>query len=189
MVPALIILAMAWTIGGIIKYSPADGGLGLSSYLSELVVNGGFPLAVVPMLVFALSALIAFSIGSSWGTFAIMIPIVKPIIVGLSQALAVDPTHMINSCLFSISAVLGGAVFGDHASPISDTTILSSTGAGCPHLEHVSTQLPYALTVAGCSFMGYLIGGLFHMNVMVTWLVSLICFVVAMIVLPRRANK
>jgi len=189
MVPALIILAMAWTIGGIIKYSPEDGGLGLSSYLSELVVNGGFPLAVVPMLVFALSALIAFSIGSSWGTFAIMIPIVMPIIVGLSQALAVDPTHMINSCLFAISAVLGGAVFGDHASPISDTTILSSTGAGCPHLEHVSTQLPYAMTVAGCSFMGYLIGGLFHMNVMVTWLVALICFVTAMIVLPRRANK
>lgn len=186
MVPALIILTMAWTIGGIIKYAPEDGGLGLASYLSELVVNGGFPLALVPVIVFALSALIAFSTGTSWGTFAIMIPIVMPIIVGLSNAMAVDATHMLNSCLFAISAVLGGAVFGDHASPISDTTILSSTGAGCPHLEHVSTQLPYAFTVASCALVGYLVGGLFQMNIMVSWVVSLACFIVAMIILPKK---
>ncbi len=186
MMPALIILTMAWTIGGIIKYSPAEGGLGLASYLSEIVVNGGFPLWGVPMVVFALSALIAFSTGTSWGTFAIMIPIVMPIIIGLSTASAVDATHMINSCLFSISAVLGGAVFGDHASPISDTTILSSTGAGCPHLEHVRTQLPYAITVASCSFIGYLVGGIFEMNILITWLVSLVCFVSALIILPKK---
>ncbi|MBK5201803.1 MAG: Na+/H+ antiporter NhaC family protein [Spirochaetaceae bacterium] len=186
MMPALIILTMAWTIGGIIKYSPSEGGLGLASYLSGVVVNGGFPLWCVPMIVFALSALIAFSTGTSWGTFAIMIPIVMPIIIVLSQATAIDPTHMINSCLFTISAVLGGAVFGDHASPISDTTILSSTGAGCPHLEHVSTQLPYAITVASCSFMGYLVGGIFNMNILISWIVSLICFVSALIILPKK---
>jgi Na+/H+ antiporter NhaC len=186
MVPALIILTMAWTIGGIIKYAPEDGGLGLASYLSDLVVNGGFPLALVPVIVFALSALIAFSTGTSWGTFAIMIPIVMPIIVGLSSAMAVDATHMLNSCLFAISAVLGGAVFGDHASPISDTTILSSTGAGCPHLEHVSTQLPYAFTVASCALVGYLVGGLCQMNIMISWIVSLVCFIVAMIILPKK---
>lgn len=189
MVPALIILTMAWTIGGIIKYAPEDGGLGLASYLSEVVVGGGFPLWLVPMIVFALSALIAFATGTSWGTFAIMIPIVMPIIVGLSQALAIDQMHMINSCVFAVSAVLGGAVFGDHASPISDTTILSSTGAGCPHLEHVRTQLPYAITVASCAFVGYLVGGIFQMNILISWIVTLACFSLAMIILPKKLNK
>lgn len=185
MVPALIILTMAWTIGGIIKYSPEDGGLGLASYLSEAVVGGGFPLWLVPMIVFALSALISFATGTSWGTFAIMIPIVMPIVVGLGQANALNQAHLINSCLFSVSAVLGGAVFGDHASPISDTTILSSTGASCPHLEHVRTQLPYALTVASCVFIGYFVGGIMNMNIVATWITSLICFILAMVFLPK----
>lgn len=189
MVPALIILTMAWTIGAIIKYSPEDGGLGLASYLSDVVVGGGFPIWLVPMIVFALSALISFATGTSWGTFAIMIPIVMPIIVGLSQAKGLDATHVINGCLFSVSAVLGGAVFGDHASPISDTTILSSTGASCPHLEHVRTQLPYALTVASCSFIGYLVGGLFGMSILITWLASLISFIIAIIFLPKMLNS
>ncbi len=189
MVPALIILTMAWTIGAIIKYSPEDGGLGLASYLSEVVVGGGFPIWLVPVIVFALSALISFATGTSWGTFAIMIPIVMPIIVGLSQAKGLDATHMINGCLFSVSAVLGGAVFGDHASPISDTTILSSTGASCPHLEHVRTQLPYALTVASCSFIGYLVGGILGMSILVTWLASLISFIIAIIFLPKMLNS
>lgn len=189
MVPALVILTMAWTIGGIIKYSPADGGLGLASYLSDVVVGGGFPLMLVPMIVFALSALISFATGTSWGTFAIMIPIVFPIVVGLSGANSLDQATTINACLFAVSAVLGGAVFGDHASPISDTTILSSTGASCPHLEHVRTQLPYALTVAGCVFVGYLIGGLFNMSILVTWIAALASFVLCMTFLPRVLNK
>lgn len=189
MVPALIILTMAWTIGAIIKYSPEDGGLGLASYLSDVVVGGGFPIWLVPMIVFALSALISFATGTSWGTFAIMIPIVMPIIVGLSQSKGLDASQMINGCLFSVSAVLGGAVFGDHASPISDTTILSSTGASCPHLEHVRTQLPYALTVASCSFIGYLIGGILGMSILVTWLASLLSFVLAIIFLPKMLNS
>ena len=189
MVPALVILTMAWTIGGIIKYSPSDGGLGLASYLSDVVVGGGFPLMLVPMIVFALSALISFATGTSWGTFAIMIPIVFPIVVGLAGANSLDQVTTINACLFAVSAVLGGAVFGDHASPISDTTILSSTGASCPHLEHVRTQLPYALTVAACVFVGYLIGGLFSMSILVTWVAALACFILCMTFLPRVLNK
>ncbi|MGD1818408.1 MAG: Na+/H+ antiporter NhaC family protein [Pleomorphochaeta sp.] len=185
MVPALIILTMAWTIGGIIKYSPAEGGLGLAAYLSDTVVGGGFPLWLVPMIVFALSALISFATGTSWGTFAIMIPIVMPILVGLGQAKGLDSTHLLNACLFGVGAVLGGAVFGDHASPISDTTILSSTGASCPHLEHVRTQLPYAITVATCVFVGYVFGGLFNMSIVVAWICSLICFTLAIIFLPK----
>ena len=184
MVPALVILVMAWSIGTIIKSSPADGGLGLASFLSEVVVGGGFPLALVPAIVFILSALIAFATGTSWGTFAIMIPIVMPIAVGLSASKGLGSAEALNATLICVSAVLGGAVFGDHASPISDTTILSSTGAGCPHLEHVATQLPYALTVAVCAFIGFIVGG-FTLSAVAAWITSLICFVLAIVFLPK----
>lgn len=188
MVPALIILTMAWTIGTVIKSSPEDGGLGLASYLSEVVVGGGFPISLVPVIAFALSALISFSTGTSWGTFAIMIPIVMPIAVGLGQANGLAEGGLLNAAMISVSAVLGGSVFGDHASPISDTTILSSTGAGCPHLEHVATQMPYAITAALCALVGFIFGGLF-LNVFVAWIFTLACFTVAMIVLPRLYTK
>ncbi len=188
MVPALLILTMAWTIGTIIKSSPADGGLGLAYFLSETVVAGGFPLALVPMIVFALSALIAFSTGTSWGTFAIMIPITMPIVAGLANAKGLPIEGMANAMFISVSAVLGGSVFGDHASPISDTTILSSTGASCPHLEHVATQMPYAIFVAVCSLGGFLVGGIF-LNALIAWIVALALFVVGMIFLPRIYQK
>jgi len=188
MVPALIILTMAWTIGSVIKSSPEDGGLGLASFLSEVVVGGGFPIALIPIIAFALSALISFSTGTSWGTFAIMIPIVMPIAVGLAQAKGLEGSALLNAALISVSAVLGGSVFGDHASPISDTTILSSTGAGCPHLEHVATQMPYAITVAVCALVGFIFGGIF-LNVLVAWIATLAAFAVAMVVLPRLYAK
>lgn len=184
MVPALMILTMAWTIGSIIKSSPEDGGLGLAAFLSEAVVAGGFPLTLVPMIVFALSALIAFSTGTSWGTFAIMIPITMPIIAGLAKAKGMPIEGMANAMFLGVSAVLGGSVFGDHSSPISDTTILSSTGASCPHLEHVGTQMPYALFVAICSIVGFLLGGLF-MNAVVAWMGAVALFILGMIFLPR----
>ena len=188
MVPALVILVMAWSIGTIIKSSPEDGGLGLAAFLSEVVVGGGFPLALVPAIVFILSALIAFATGTSWGTFAIMIPIVMPIAVGLAASKGLGDAASLNATLICVSAVLGVAVFGDHASPISDTTILSSTGAGCPHLEHVATQLPYAMTVAACSFIGFLVGG-FTLSAVAAWITALICFSLAMIFLPRILKK
>ena len=181
MLPACFILAMAWTIGGIIKSSPSDGGLGLSSYLSHVFISNRFPISILPILVFLISALIGFATGTSWGTFSIMIPITMPIVVGLANGSA----HFTNSVLFSIAAIFSGAVFGDHASPISDSTILSSTGAGCPHLEHVATQLPYATLVAICAALGYLVGGLCKANALVAWLVAAFSFVVAVSILPR----
>ncbi|HNZ94640.1 MAG TPA: Na+/H+ antiporter NhaC family protein, partial [Sphaerochaeta sp.] len=184
MVPALIILTMAWTIGTVITSSPEDGGLGLASYLSDVVVGGGFPIALVPMIAFVLSALIAFSTGTSWGTFAIMIPIVMPIAVGLAQAKGLDGSALLNAAMISVSAVLGGSVFGDHASPISDTTILSSTGAGCPHLEHVATQMPYALTIAVITAIAFIVGGIF-LSVLVAWIVALLLFAGAMYLMPK----
>ena len=184
MVPALIILTMAWSIGTVIRSTPADGGLGLGRYLSELVVNSSFPLWILPSIVFALSAVIAFATGTSWGTFGIMIPIIMPIAVGLAENAGLAQNAALNAVFICISAVLGGAVFGDHASPISDTTILSSTGAACPHLEHVATQMPYALFVAGCSLAGFIIGGIF-MNILSAWIAVLVVFIGGIILLPK----
>ena len=160
MVPALMILTMAWSIGSLIKGSPSDGGLGLSSFLSEAVVNGGFPLWLLPVVVFLISCLISFSTGTSWGTFAIMIPIIMPIAVALGKSSGYAGPDLLNATLVPIGAVLGGAIFGDHSSPISDTTILSSTGASCPHLEHVATQVPYAVFIAAVALIGHIVAGL-----------------------------
>lgn len=184
MVPALIILTMAWSIGAVIRSSPADGGLGLGRYLSELVVSSSFPLWILPAIVFALSAVIAFATGTSWGTFGIMIPIIMPIAVGLTENAGLAQNTAFNAVFICISAVLGGAVFGDHASPISDTTILSSTGAACPHLEHVATQMPYALFVATCSLAGFITGGIF-MNILSAWIAVLVVFTGGIIILPK----
>lgn len=184
MVPALIILTMAWSIGTIIKSSPADGGLGLGKYLSEIVISGGFPLFFIPAIVFILSAIIAFATGTSWGTFGIMIPIVMPIAVGIAQSNGFAQPELVNAALMCVAAVLGGAVFGDHASPISDTTILSSTGASCPHLEHVATQMPYALFVAVCSLIGFFVGGIFLSDI-IAWIAALAFFTLGMLIMPK----
>ena len=184
MLPALIILTMAWSIGSIIKSSPADGGLGLGTYLSQVVIESGFPFWIIPAIIFILSAVIAFATGTSWGTFGIMIPIVLPIATGIAVGQNFAASELINVAFISVSAVLGGAVFGDHASPISDTTILSSTGASCPHIEHVTTQLPYALFVAICCFVGFIAAGIF-MNIVIAWAVVLVLFVAGLIFLPK----
>jgi Na+/H+ antiporter NhaC len=117
-----------------------------------------------------------------------MIPIVMPIAVGLAQAKGLADAGLLNAAMISVSAVLGGSVFGDHASPISDTTILSSTGAGCPHLEHVATQMPYAITTAVCALVGFVVGGIF-LNVLAAWVVTLACFAAAMVFLPKILNN
>ena len=113
-----------------------------------------------------------------------MIPIVMPIAVGLAQAKGLDGSALLNAAMISVSAVLGGSVFGDHASPISDTTILSSTGAGCPHLEHVATQMPYALTIAVITAIAFIVGGIF-LSVLVAWIVALLLFAGAMYLMPK----
>lgn len=160
MVPALVVLALAWTIGNVIKSSPEEGGLGLATFLSETVKGGGFPLWILPAIGYLLGCVISFSTGTSWGTFAIMIPIIIPIATGLANANGFAGEAMLNVLLINVGAVVSGAVFGDHCSPISDTTILSATGSNCPLLEHVTTQIPYAVLVAIASFIGILIGGI-----------------------------
>ena len=145
MVSADIILILAWTISGVCREL-----LNTGLYVKEVVLASGVPVGLLPFMIFLVAALLSFSTGTAWGTFSILIPIVVPVCA------AAAPQMLI----LSLSAVLAGSVFGDHCSPISDTTILSSTGAGVPHLAHTSTQLVYALTVAGCSALGYLVAGL-----------------------------
>ncbi|MGR3808587.1 transporter, NhaC family (TC 2.A.35) [Pasteurella testudinis DSM 23072] len=139
---AILVLFFAWTINTVV--SDIHTGKYLSSLVSDSVAIG-----FLPVLLFILSALMAFSTGTSWGTFGIMLPIAASIAVNA------DPSLLL-PCL---SAVMAGAVCGDHCSPISDTTILSSTGASCNHIDHVTTQLPYALLVAASSAVGYLVVG------------------------------
>ncbi|TCP97831.1 transporter (NhaC family) [Cricetibacter osteomyelitidis] len=142
MLGAIAILLFAWTINNVV------GDVQTGKYLSTLV-TGNLSVELLPVLLFLLGALMAFSTGTSWGTFGIMLPI------GAAIAANAAP-ELLLPCL---SAVMAGAVCGDHCSPISDTTILSSTGAKCNHMDHVTTQLPYALTIAIASAAGYLTVG------------------------------
>ncbi|NBH75744.1 Na+/H+ antiporter NhaC family protein [Rodentibacter pneumotropicus] len=139
---AIAILFFAWTINKVV------GDMQTGKYLSSLVSNN-IPVQFLPVLLFILASAMAFSTGTSWGTFGIMLPIAA------SMATNAAPELML-ACL---SAVMAGAVCGDHCSPVSDTTILSSTGAKCNHMDHVTTQLPYALTVAAASCIGYITVG------------------------------
>ena len=136
------ILVCAWSLGSIVK------GMGTSEFVIHIVEQYLTP-GMVPALVFLFGALISFSTGSSWGVWSIMMPIAFP------MAIAFDI-----SIPFVVGAVIGGGLFGDQCSPISDTTVLSSTGASCNHIVHVMTQLPYGITVGISAFVGFLFGGL-----------------------------
>ena len=143
MVPAMLILTFALTLKNI------TGMLGAADYVAGLVEGAAAGLfSMLPAVIFLVALGLAFSTGTSWGTFGILIPIVLPVFANTPELLMVG-----------ISACLAGAVCGDHCSPISDTTIMASAGANVNHIAHVSTQLPYALTVACISFVCYIIAG------------------------------
>ncbi len=146
MLPAIIILILAWSIGPVIR-DDMQTGIYLANVSKEFMTND--LLSLIPAILFLISAFIAFATGTSWGTFAIMIPIG----VGIISASNGD-------VVLGISAILAGAVFGDHSSPISDTTILSATGAGCSVQSHFITQLPYVISVAVVSFISFIIAGM-----------------------------
>ena len=186
MVPALIILALAWCLGTIIKAAPSDGGLGLGFFLSEIFKDASYLVAFLPLAMFIISAIMAFATGTSWGTFAIMIPLAMPIILALMDGADYDQT--LTMTLMSIAAVLSGAVLGDHISIISDTTILSSTGAGCPHLEHVGTQMPYALFVAIACAAGLLAGAMAQ-SLAVAWVATLALMFGGIIMLSKLTER
>ena len=173
MVGAFIILILAWTISGVCREL-----IGTGEYVGNLVATSHMPPALIPAIVFVVAGGLSFAMGTSWGTFGILIPIVTMICSAVAPQLVV----------VSLAATLAGAVFGDHCSPISDTTILSSTGAGCKHIDHVSSQIPYTLVVAGCCLVGYLIAG-FTANVWLTLGGSILLLAIVLFVLNQQAKR
>lgn len=173
MVGAFIILTLAWTMSGVCRDL-----LGTGEFVGAKVAASNMFPQLIPALIFIVAGGLAFAMGTSWGTFGILIPIVAMICESAAPQLVT----------VSLAATLAGAVFGDHCSPISDTTILSSTGSGCKHIDHVSSQIPYALVVAVCCFVGYIVAG-FTNNVWLTLAVSISLLALALFVLGRLGKK
>jgi Na+/H+ antiporter NhaC len=173
MVPAILILICAWTLNSM------TGSLGAKIFIAQMIEGSAGALqAVLPAIIFLIAVGLSFATGTSWGTFGILIPIV------LSVFGAADG----NITIVAVSACMAGAVCGDHCSPISDTTIMASAGAQCNHINHVSTQLPYALTVAAVSFVCYLIAG-FIPNALVVLPIGLALMLATMLVLKKVTAK
>ena len=165
MVPAILILTLAWTLKGM------TDSLGAAEYVASLVesfAENGMIMSFLPAFVFVVGAFLAFATGTSWGTFGLLIPIVV-------SAFHSDLGNEL--MIIAISACMAGAVCGDHCSPISDTTIMASAGGQCEHIRHVSTQLPYAMTAAAVSFVGYIVAGFVR-----SWVIALPVGIVMMIV-------
>ena len=199
MITSGCILMLAWTIGGVCRDL-----LSTPVFVKTFIETTGLPGALLPALVFILGAVmvvgwcsaagglmnllpaiiflvgcfLAFATGTSWGTFGILIPIIIPVAQSICPELL----------LSSLAATLAGSVFGDHCSPISDTTILSSAGAGVNHLTHVSTQMIYALTVAGCSLIGYLIIGITNGNLLLSLGTSIFILCIFTFIMHRRSK-
>ena len=169
MVPAILILTLAWTLKGM------TDSLGAKQFVAD-VVNGSASsfMGFLPAIIFVIAALLAFATGTSWGTFGILIPICIAVFPDVG-----DPLRVI-----SISACMAGAVCGDHISPISDTTIMASAGAQCEHVRHVATQIPYAMIVAAISFITFIIAG-FIKNPIVPLLTGLLMLIGACILIKR----
>ncbi|MEE1503590.1 MAG: Na+/H+ antiporter NhaC family protein [Acutalibacteraceae bacterium] len=172
MVPAIMILACAWTLKAM------TDSLGAKIFISQLIEGSaaGFQ-ALLPAIIFLIAVGLSFATGTSWGTFGILIPIV------LSVFGAGEPITIV-----AISACMAGAVCGDHCSPISDTTIMASAGAQCDHINHVSTQLPYALTVAGVSAVSYIIAG-FVPNWMIVLPIAFVLMIGTLFVIKAVTKK
>lgn len=171
MVPAILILTMATALKNM------TGLLGSDAFVENALVNAGSFANFLPAIIFVVACVIAFATGTSWGTFGILIPIVLSVFPAGSELM-----------IIGMSACLAGSVCGDHCSPISDTTIMSSAGAQCEHVNHVSTQLPYALTVAGVSFISYIIAGLVQ-NVYVSLGVAVLIMLGTLFVIKFTTKK
>ena len=170
MVPAMLILIFAWTLKSM------TDSLGAATYVASLVEHSATEfMGLLPAVIFVVAVGLAFASGTSWATFGILIPIV------VSCFQEVDPQLMI----ISISACMAGAVCGDHCSPISDTTIMSSAGAQCNHLNHVTTQLPYVMTVAAVSFFTFLVAG-FTKSALISLLFGIVVLFLFLMFVRRR---
>ncbi|MCQ2604149.1 MAG: Na+/H+ antiporter NhaC family protein [Spirochaetia bacterium] len=173
MVPAILILTLAWTLKAM------TDSLGCAEYVAGIVSNSaGNLMSFLPAIIFLIACALAFATGTSWGTFGILIPICLTVFADSGDALRI----------ISISACMAGAVCGDHCSPISDTTIMASAGAQCDHVNHVATQLPYAITVAGISFITYILAGFVH-NAFICLTFGFVLMLMIFLIKTKRYNK
>ena len=173
MVPAILILTFAWSLKAM------TDSLGAKEYVAALVkASAGTFVSLLPAIIFLVGCFLAFATGTSWGTFGILIPIV------VDAFSATNPQLMI----IAISACMAGAVCGDHCSPISDTTIMASAGAQCEHVNHVSTQLPYAITAAAVSCVSYIVAG-YVRNVVISLIVAIALMLATLSVIKMTAAK
>ena len=173
MVPAILILTFAWTLKAM------TDSLGAAEYVAGVMETAATGLVnFLPAIIFLVGCFLAFATGTSWGTFGILIPIVVAVFQGTNETMMI----------ISISACMAGAVCGDHCSPISDTTIMASAGAQCNHVNHVSTQLPYAMTVAAVSFVTYIIAG-FVQNAWICLPIGIVLMTGTLLVIRRITGK
>jgi len=173
MVPAILILTFAWTLKSM------TDSLGAAEFVAGLMESSARNLVnFLPAIIFLVGCFLAFATGTSWGTFGILIPIVVAVFAGQNDQLMI----------ISISACMAGAVCGDHCSPISDTTIMASAGAQCNHINHVNTQLPYAITAAAVSFVSYIIAG-FVQNAFIVLPIAILLMLGVLVVLRKMYGK
>ena len=181
MVPAILILCFAWTLKTMTSMLKAG------PFVSGIVENAHAVQILLPLILFVVAIGLSFATGTSWGTFGILIPIVTGVF-SADLASTAETGIIPEMVIICISACLAGAVCGDHCSPISDTTIMASTGAQCDHVNHVSTQLPYAFTVAGVCAVGYLISG-FIQNVFVVLGISAVLMIAVLFTIKVLTKK
>ena len=174
MISPILILSFAWTLCGLTRY-----GMNSADFVINAMSGAGELAKFLPAVIFIIGAAIGFATGTSWGTIGIMAPIVVQVF-----NYDVQPTL----CTIGLAAACAGGVMGDHCSPISDTTIMASAGAHCYHLNHVFTQIPYALTVAGVSFVSFILAGLIQ-NVIVNLLIAVVLMIVTLLVIRAIMAK
>ena len=173
MVPAILILTFAWTLKAM------TDSLGAAVFVADTVQkSAGSLMNFLPAIIFLVACFLAFSTGTSWGTFGILIPIVVNVFMNSNPQLMI----------ISISACMAGAVCGDHCSPISDTTIMASAGAQCDHVNHVSTQLPYVIVVAAISFVTYIVAG-FAQNAWISLPVGIVLLLLTLVVIKNMHKE
>ena len=166
-----LILVLAWALSGV------SGALGLKEFVASIVEATGFSPRLIPCVIFAAGCLMSFATGSSWGTTALLMPIAVPICYTYGLGIEIG-----------VAAAIGGGLFGDHCSPISDTSIKASMASGCDHMAHVTSQLPYAITAGVATFVAYIVDGLVN-NVIIALIVALVVGIVAINVQHKMTVK
>ena len=175
MVSPILILCFAWTLCGLCR----DNGLQVGTFVESVMANTGELAKFLPAVIFIVACFIGFATGTSWGTIGIMVPLVCAVF---------DWTTQVDLLSIGLAASCAGGVCGDHLSPISDTTIMASAGAHCYHLNHVSTQIPYGVTVAAVSFVSFIIAGLVQ-NVVICMIIAIALMIVTLFVIKAVVAK